>query len=523
MRACIKAASGLTCALTVALAGACSDEEIPAAPSTRENPALTSGPLASLDSLGEMQPFIEIAREVPSFGGFWFNDQDQIVVALTNPADFQRVVAMIPEHLGAHQPSNGYTAMLVARPFADLARFRASLRAEVFGLAGVVSLGVKESANRVEVGVTDLGVEPVVRALVRTLGIPDEAVAVLRVPMPQVISHALDNQHPSGAIEGGWEIGSPRGPTTAATCTLGFAAFRNDGSPVFVTNYHCTPTSPGFDGGPITQPAFGGHAGSEILDPDGSQCISSKPWIRCRNADAALFSAARPLQFAKIARPTGRTTADVSGGPLTIDHANPTFTISSSNFNVFQEEWLEKVGKTTGWSHGKVEDTCNDYISEGSMRLCSHRVDFAVQDGDSGSPVFYLRSDGTADLRGIVFGWQKWPYSDGLMSGLGQIVSDLGPLRVHIVQAHISGPTSVPPGQTRTWTGSAFGGKPPFTYAWYRAGALVSTSSSYTGTVGPYQSSFELRLDISDALGDTASDTHPVSSGYSCGPPLGSC
>jgi hypothetical protein len=202
----------------------------------------------------------------------------------------------------------------------------------------------------------------------------------------------------------------------------------------------------------------------------------------------------------------------MSGGPLTIDHVNPTFTITSQNTNVFENEELQKVGRTTGWSYGIVEDTCNDYNINGWVRLCSDRVDFAVQGGDSGSPVFYWKSDGTADLRGIVFGWQGFPYNDGPMSNLGQIGLDLGPLRVHTVQAHITGPTSAPPNSTRTSTGTAFGGKPPFTFAWYRGGVLVSTSSSYTGNVG--SSNFELRLNISDALGDTSSDTHPVSIGY---------
>lgn len=470
----IKPASVLTGVLAAALTSACIDEDNPVAPATRGNLALTSGPLESLD---EARPFIEIAREVPSFGGFWFNKQDQIVVAVTNPADFQRIVAMIPEHLGAHQPSNGYIAMEVARPFADLARFRALLRDEVFRLPGVVSLGVKESANRVEVGITggitDLAaVEPEVRAVVGTLSIPDDAVAVVTVAVPEVLSHTLRNRHPSSAIEGGWEIASSIG-----RCTLGFAAFRNDGSPVFVTNSHCTPTSPGFDGGAITQ--GGGYIGSEILDPASWSCSSGS---RCRYADAALISAARPLQFARIARPTGRTGSDVSSGPLTVSHVNPTFTITGQNTNVFENEQLQKVGRTTGWSYGNVEDTCNDYSIQGWVRLCSDRVDFAVQEGDSGSPVFYWKSDGTADLRGIVFGWQGFPYNDGLMSNLGQIGRDLGPLRVHRVQAHISGPTSAPPNSTRTWTGAAFGGKPPFTFAWYRGGVRVSTSSRTRGT-----------------------------------------
>ena len=145
----------------------CTEQETPVAPGAQGGLTLSSAPL---ESLGELPPFIEIAREVPTFGGFWFNEQDQIVVAVTDLADFQRVSAVIPRYLGAHQPPGGYVAIRVARSFADLARFRAALREPVFRQAGVVSLGVKESANRVEVGVTNPAIEAAVRGSARALG-----------------------------------------------------------------------------------------------------------------------------------------------------------------------------------------------------------------------------------------------------------------------------------------------------------------------------------------------------------------
>jgi hypothetical protein len=471
------------------LAGACIDQDTPVAPGAPPSLALSSQPL---ESLGELPPFIEIAREVPTFGGFWFTDQDPIVVALTDLADFQRVAAMIPRYLGAHQPSGGYVAMKVRWSFAELARFRAALRAPVFGLAGAVSLGVKESANRVEIGVSSTALEPAVRGIVQSLGVADDAVAVLSVPVPQATSHTLTDRHPDGAIEGGWEIG-------ISGCTLGFPAFRSDGSPVFVINSHCTQTSPGFDGGPITQ--GGVVVGAELLDPPGWPCGGTT----CRHSDAALISAFAPLSFGKIARTTERVGTDISGGALTIDHLNPTFTISSRRDYVYENETREKVGRVTGWSYGAVEDTCTDHEIGGWVRRCSDRVDFAVQGGDSGSPVFYWKPDGTAELVGIVFGWEKWPYNDALMSNLHQVALDLGYLSVHAVIATIDGPTLVPPNSTFTWSAVVSGGKAPYIYSWYRDGALVSTASSYTGNTE--SADFQLQLNVSDALGGTSSDT----------------
>ena len=433
-------------------------------------------------------------------------------MALTDLKDFQRVVALIPKYLGAHQPTAGFVALKVGRSFADLARFRASLRSQVFARSGVVSLGVKESANRVEIGISNRSVEPEVRGVARSLGIPDEAVAVVEVPEARVASHTLQQQHPSAAIEGGWQISNSAG----GPCTLGFPAIRvSNGTNVFVTNSHCTTTSPGFDGGTITQPS-GTAVGSEILDPAAWACgIYS-----CRNADAALILASRPLQLGKIARTTERTDADISAAALTIDHLNPTFTISGRNSHVYENEILDKVGRTTGWSYGAVEDTCTDHNILGWVRLCSDRVDFAVQDGDSGSPVFYWTPGGTAELRGIVFGWQGGIYNDGLMSDLYQIELDLGALSVHPVIGTISGPSLVPENSTQMWTAVVSGGKAPFTYSWLRDGGLVSTSSSYTGNTG--FSGFQLQLNVSDALGGSSVNVREIQV-TSCPPPEITC
>jgi hypothetical protein len=267
----------------IALTGACIDRN-PVVPLDGPSPALTS---ELLEALGDLPPFIEIAQEVSTFGGFWFNQQDQVVVGLTDLADFQRVVAMIPRYLGAHQPTGGYVAMEVRHSFADLARYRAALRAPVFRDTRVVSLGVNESANRVEVGIRNRDVESEVRGLARTLGIPDDAVAIREVPVAQLTTHTLRSAHPAGAIEGGWEIG-PR------ICTLGFPAIRqSNGSSVFVINSHCTDSTYRFDGGPVTQPLNGAFVGSEALDPPGWTCLHNLTYTTCRNSDPLPVSGAR--------------------------------------------------------------------------------------------------------------------------------------------------------------------------------------------------------------------------------------
>lgn len=91
------------------------------------------------------------------------------------------------------------------------------------------------------------------------------------------------------------------------------------------------------------------------------------------------------------------------------------------------------------------------------------------------------------------------------MSNLHQIELDLGALSVHGVIARIEGPTIVLPYTVSTWSAVVSGGKAPFTFAWRRSGVPVSTSSTYTGN--SESSDFELRLEVSDALGGQSSST----------------
>lgn len=507
----IRIALSSVIALATATTSACTYEDTTVAPSAQSS---LSAQTAPLESLGEHPAFVEIALEVPTFGGFWYNKDnvDQIVVALTDLKDFDRVVPMIPKYIGAHQPTAGYVAVKVARSFADLARWRASIRAEVFSRAGVVSLGVKESANRVEVGIAVPAAEQAVRGVTRARGIPDDAVVFVNVRELQDASHTLQQQHPNGKIEGGWEIAS-----TTDICTLGFPAIRiSNGTNVFVTNSHCTATDHGFDGGTIWQPYNGSSVGAEILDPPTWSCGI----LICRNSDAALISATQPLSFGRIARTTERTGFDVTGGALTVLHTNPTLTISSRGSYVYENEILDKVGRTTGWTYGAVEDTCTDHSSSGWIKLCSDRVDLAIQLGDSGSPVFYWKPDGTVELRGIIFAWQEFPGHDAIMSNLNQIELDLGTLSVHAVVASISGPSVVPENVTQQWQSAVSGGKAPYTYSWHRDGAFVGSSSSYTGNTG--WSSFELQLMVTDALGGVSVSSKQVQVS-ACPPPQITC
>ena len=48
-----------------------------------------------------------------------------------------------------------------------------------------------------------------------------------------------------------------------------------------------------------------------------------------------------------------------------------------------------KVGRTTGYTGGSIEGTCETHVIEGRLNLCLNRLEGAsVGQGDSGGPVF---------------------------------------------------------------------------------------------------------------------------------------
>jgi len=61
---------------------ACVDED-PVTPSTRRQWSLTTLPT---DSIAEHPDMVEIAKQLPAFGGMYFDDAGDLVVALTDVA-----------------------------------------------------------------------------------------------------------------------------------------------------------------------------------------------------------------------------------------------------------------------------------------------------------------------------------------------------------------------------------------------------------------------------------------------------
>ena len=154
-----------------------------------------------------------------------------------------------------------------------------------------------------------------------------------------------------------------------------------------------------------------------------------------------------------------------------------------------------------------MESTCDDVILDDFIkRLCSDRVDFDSDRGDSGSPVFKLLPSGNVELRGIMWGKNSCclGWVDSWMSDLNQIEKDLGPLIVLNLRADIFGPTEVPPDMTCKWEADVVGGREPYSHTWRIAFNVVGTGSEVFLDTG--SEDFQLRFEVTDAEQSYASD-----------------
>jgi len=214
-------------------------------------------------------------------------------------------------------------------------------------------------------------------------------------------------------------------------CTLGFNATRQ-GIAGFVTASHCTNTQGGVESTPYWQPtqtAKPVQVATETVDPSYKSTLAGCPsGRRCRKSDAS---------FAKYVNGTTRTlgaiarTSSTSSSNLTISGSwKITSNATSSSFTV--GETVNKVGRTTGWSKGKVVATCATVNVSGSTvtQICQTIVNAKVGAGDSGSDVFTVTSGANVKLDGVLWGAS----SDGtifVFSPFANITGELGGLTTH--------------------------------------------------------------------------------------------
>ncbi|MDO8501350.1 MAG: hypothetical protein Q7S20_05875 [Gemmatimonadaceae bacterium] len=216
-------------------------------------------------------------------------------------------------------------------------------------------------------------------------------------------------------------------------CSLGFNA--DDGAErSFITASHCTNTQGGVEGTQYYQPVSTTDPtviATEVEDPryfKGGACPRGR---KCRYSDAAraLYSTGVSSTRGAIAMTSGpnNSSLDVAGSftVTTQDNTTTSFAIGAT---------VNKVGRTTGWTQGRVTNTCvNTNVSGSNVALlCQTFVQDAggavvVGAGDSGSDVFRITGGSKVQMVGILWGGN----SSGTLfvfSPFKQIRDELGPI-----------------------------------------------------------------------------------------------
>jgi hypothetical protein len=408
-------------AATVALGGCSDDATLPSAPSAPS--AAPDLALAAAQQDLADDP-VALARAVPGFGGFFVDEQGTPTVYLTHAG--RRAAAeqaLGPWFRERNRPAAALRVLPARFAWTDLERWYAHGTPEALAVPGAVFADADEAGNRVHIGVEHAAAASRVRSVLARLGIPAAAADVeIVAPIHQVATLRTAVR----PVVAGVQINFP-----GFLCSIGFNATRQ-GVRGFVTASHCTNTQGGVESTPYWQPLQTTKPvkiATETVDPGYKTTLAGCPsGRRCRRSDAA---------FAKYVNGTTNTlgriakTASTNSTDLTIAGGwTVTSNATSSSFTV--GETVHKVGRTTGWSRGKVVATCATVNVSGSQitQICQTIVNAKVGGGDSGADVFKVTSGTNVKLDGVLWGGSD----DGatfVFSLFANITGELGALTTH--------------------------------------------------------------------------------------------
>ena len=537
------------------------------------SPTATSEAPLSDDELGESPILLALGREIPGFGGFYYEPgegggaEDRLVLAVTEAgaSDLPMARKAVLTALGHFAPPTADAPEMLHRvvehTFLEMAEHRARLRPRLFAMDEVVSLSVDEKFNRIKVGVTDLAFASAVAAVAAGLGVPEAMLEIVRdspvehlaataagssgspSPAPADWPRALTDRIPDRRLAGGYEAGNPRGK--AGACTIGFTTVssvwteREGRTKGFVSASHCTHTPHEPDDAdksywtqPLDESSGSGESkvglvGEELWDPEPERCEQGE----CRHADAALMEVdedSAGIAFGKIARTMGaqERCGGLGGCELRIDPDNPTFTIIFERPSPLVGRSVHKVGRTTGWTYGKVAESCVDGRDIlGTWIYCSHKLELFADGGDSGAPVFMFdwfdRDSTEVHLVGIVWGYDP-DDATILISSMYQIRKEFWdqghyfltyfhrdslPPSITGIEGPRNPPKSNPPAffECRWEALVESEGMQPATYEW--SGVLSGTGNPLLATTPSEHTEGWLFVKLTDAAGQIAEDS----------------
>jgi hypothetical protein len=437
--------AALALAAALSFAGCADDPTEVAIPDESPAPALQTT-VIGLDA-----HYAALAREVPGFGGAYYDASNRLVVHMAGRElaveadrirDQLRPRLRMPDRRATGDggvvmaSSAGQEIVLREATFdyGELVDFHGRA-GSVLRVPGAVYTDIDESSNRLRIGVTSRADQAAFLRALGERGVPAEAVTFAVAPQirPLASETLQDRVQPLG---GGLQLVYPHPtPGFIFLCTLGFnvgGVWPGRSVSHFITNSHCTMDQGALDGTPYHQqgialPDDRYLVAREVMDPPYAPCFGGV--AVCRWADAALarYETVRtPVKLGAIYRPES-----VNTGSLAIaQRGRSFFKITGEAPFAHMDDELSKVGRTTGWTRGEVFATCVHVLQEGSNRviLCQDLVAADIADGDSGAPVFMQHGDSDAvTLYGVAWGGGTGLFA---FSGMENIHLELGAFEV---------------------------------------------------------------------------------------------
>ncbi|HEU4730096.1 MAG TPA: hypothetical protein VFT22_19495 [Kofleriaceae bacterium] len=377
-------------------------------------------------SVAELPSELELVQDVPGFGGLFLDATGTPAIYLTPGAGAAPARQRLAGFLQTHQLPASALRVLEARfEWSQLELWLRDATAAALAVDGVSFVDNDEARNAITIGVSDPAVAPDVRAALASTGVPAEAVVIERAPA--IVAMATLQNVVDRPVRAGVQINFP-----GFLCSVGFNA-TSGGVASFITASHCTSTQGGVESTPYFQPLQSVDPTTiavEVADPvyvkgGGAGCPRNK---LCRVSDSSRAAYVDP---ANEALGLIASTSAPNNGSLTITGSFSITSDDTSN-SVVVGDTVNKVGRTTGWTQGRVSQKCVNTGVQGSriVLLCQNFVDAGVGAGDSGSDVFAVTSGSNVRLEGVLWGGN----SSGTLfvySPLQNVIQDLGPLTTH--------------------------------------------------------------------------------------------
>lgn len=442
MRTTRTAPRGLLTAMALLAVAACQDDRTPLGPeetrpATAETLSTEEGGDLAADQIERPHEdeFVSISADVPSFGGYFYQDGVRVIY-VTDLADAEAAVKAVESSasLDQSEPSHHEEAYFTGENkvvqvqfrFLDLRAWRNEILFPVMDIQGLENLDLDEAGNVISAGISSPEAEEELRARLDEHGIPQEAVVTEQTAPAEGDLTLRDRYRP---LQGGFQIQNANN----GICTLGFNAYWNGGR-AWLTNSHCTGQYWKTDGIAFYQNLVtgGNYVGSESYDRGPWRCGFF--WLyQCRYSDAAVVGTPSDVaaDFPYIARTRFWAYGPTGVGSIDVDPYNPRMRVVAKRPAPRVGDYLDKMGRTTGWTFGRVQRTCQDIRIGGGWVLCQDRANYGRAGGDSGSPVFMWHGD-RVTLYGLHWGAQPLNgTTTAIFSAMWNIERDLGALVVH--------------------------------------------------------------------------------------------